>query len=487
MIRSLYVILLGIAHTGATPLNATPAPMNGDSAILLRVARLQGSLSPKSIAWNGHGLFFAQNMMYRHTVEVFDDRMQHCGTIKDRVMLADIGICDRSGSYRGAPVECTFTRDGRYAYVSNYQMEGEGFANPGCDACTDTDLDGSYVYRINTSTLKVDAAYPTGSVPKFLTLTPDERVLVVANWSSGDVSLIDLEDEGCSERIAVGRFPRGLAVDPEGGYAYVAIMGGNAIKRIDLHTRVVEHFATVGTGPRHLCMDREGKTLYASLNHEGAIAKIDIETRTVGKLHVGSTPRSMTFGQEERSLYVVNYGIDRVTKVDLNTFSIAGTATTDAKPIGITYDAVKHRIWVACYSGSILVFEDQDTDSVHYPISELATNDTRIEECREGQFLTGSVPSTSAVAAKSALNNGGFTEVPATSYMVIAGSFRERSNAERHIQKLSTLGFDAFIHKTHKEHGLHQVVVGSFDSEQEAKRCYDRLLHSSIPAWIKRL
>jgi hypothetical protein len=27
-------------------------------------------------------------------------------------------------------------------------------------------------------------------------------------------------------------------------------------------------------------------------------------------------------------------------------------------PIGVTYDSKTHRVWVACYSGSILVFQD---------------------------------------------------------------------------------------------------------------------------------
>jgi hypothetical protein len=31
---------------------------------------------------------------------------------------------------------------------------------------------------------------------------------------------------------------------------------------------------------------------------------------------------------------------------------------TDTHPIGITYDATTNRVWVACYSGAIMVFDD---------------------------------------------------------------------------------------------------------------------------------
>jgi len=459
--------------------------MHTDTTGLVRTARLAGGLSPKSIVWNGHGLFFAQNMMYRHTVAVYDDRLQNCGTIDDQVVLEDLGICERPGSYRGAPVECTFTSDGRYAFVSNYRMEGDGFSNPGCDGCNGTDFDDSFVYRINTTTLRVEAAYPTGSVPKFLALTPDDGLLLVANWSSGDVSLIDLKNEGCTERIAVGRFPRGLAVDPEGNYVYVALMGGSAIKRINLRSHTVEHFATVGTGPRHLCLDREGRTLYASLNHEGAIARIDLSTRQVSKLHVGATPRSMVFGDDERSLYVVNYAISHITKVDLASFTVMATAPTDIKPIGITYDACNQRIWVACYSGSILIFEDRDEMSALLHAPGVATNAPRPKEHCEESAVTRKAQKTSLAETSAAAYVSEPSQVTTVTHLVIAGCFRERANAERHAQRLKALGFLAVIHEDSRESGLHQVVAGAFGSVIEARQCQVKLAALSIPAWIK--
>lgn len=477
----------GIAWTCViVSLFAAPTATTAGNTALVRVSCLRGGLTPKSIAWNGHGLFFAQNMMYRHTMTVFDDQLQRCGTIDDRVELEELGIRDRPGSYRGAPVECVFTADGHHAYVSNYLMEGEGYTKPGCDKCHGVGFDGSFVYRINTATLMVDAAYPTGSVPKYLALTPDERMLLVANWSSGDVSLIDLTDNGCEERIAVGRFPRGLAVDPKGLYAYVAIMGGTAIKRIDLHTHAVDHFATVGDAPRHLSLDREGKILYASLNNEGAIARIDIATRKVDKLRVGATPRSMAFGRDEQSLYVVNYVESQLVKVDLSSFTVTATAPTDVKPIGITYDACNQRIWVACYSGSILIFEDRVGMSALLHAPGVANNAPKPKEHCEVFAVTRKAQKTSFAEVSAAASVTEPSQVPTGTHLVIAGCFRERANAERHVQRLKALGFPAIIHEASTESGLHQVVAGSFGSEQETKHCYEKLARSSIPAWIKR-
>lgn len=445
-----------------------------DSTAFVRVGRLHGGLSPKSIAWNGHGLFFAQNMMYRHTVAVFNDEMQRCGTISDRVELADLGHCERQGVYKGAPVECVFTADGCHAFVSNYAMEGDGFTHPGCDACHGSEWDGSYVYRINTATLRVDAAYPTGSVPKFMALTPDEHMLLVSNWSSGDVSLIDLQDPGCSERLPVGRYPRGIAIDPSGEHAYVALMGSSAIMRIQLRTREVERFATVGRGPRHLCLDSSGTMLYASLNHEGAIARVDIRTREVTRLSVGGSPRSMVFGSEERCLYVVNYGSARMSKIDLERFALVDEAATDARPIGIAYDARNNRIWVACYSGSIVVFED------HAEAPGALAAVVGKDSCETPSAMAVSrIPALAVADMPSAETGSG-------AYRVITGAFRDRANAERQSERLRELGYAASILASASGHGLHQVSAGAFDTEAEAKGCLRRLAEHSLQGWVKK-
>ena len=95
---------------------------------MVQVAEIGGDISPKSVVASGKGLFFAQNMMYRHTVTVYDRSFQLVATIPDTVVLSNFGHAEFQGEFQGAPVEAAFTSDGRYAYVSNYSMYGPGFA-----------------------------------------------------------------------------------------------------------------------------------------------------------------------------------------------------------------------------------------------------------------------------------------------------------------------------------------------------------------------
>ena len=139
-----------------------------DRTMLVLRETLGGEFSPKSVASSGTGLVFAQNMMYRHSVTVYDSRtLELAKTISDTVRLAEFGYERFQGTSQGAPVEAAFSPDGRYAYLSNYSMYGEGFGPEGVDSCTPASgYDRSFVYRISLETLEIDDAYRVGAVPK---------------------------------------------------------------------------------------------------------------------------------------------------------------------------------------------------------------------------------------------------------------------------------------------------------------------------------
>jgi hypothetical protein len=112
---------------------AAPRPRKPSSRTTLRLREtLGGEITPKSVVSSGTGLVFAQNMMYRHSVTVYDSRtLELRKTISDSVQLADFGYEHYPGTTQGAPVEAAFSPDGEYAYVSNYSMYGEGLRTGG--------------------------------------------------------------------------------------------------------------------------------------------------------------------------------------------------------------------------------------------------------------------------------------------------------------------------------------------------------------------
>ncbi|MGE0878878.1 MAG: beta-propeller fold lactonase family protein [Acidimicrobiia bacterium] len=321
---------------------------------------IRGNISPKSVVASGNGLFFAQNMMYRHTVTVYDRSGALVATIPDTVKLADFGFTQYTGTYRGAPVEAAFSPNGQYAYVTNYSMYGPGFGPEGSDECGPADkYDDSFVYRIDTTRLAIDAVAKVGAVPKYVAVSPDGRTLLVTNWCSYDLSIIDTTTMTELKRIPMGRYPRGIVVAPDSSVAYVAVMGAASIVEVDLSTYAISTMRSVGADPRHVVLSPDGASLYATLNGAGQVIKIDVaQKKVVTRRSTGSEPRSMVMAPDGRSLYVVNYESNTMSKLATDDLRVLQSVPTLTHPIGITVDPASGTVWVATYLGAIQLFDE---------------------------------------------------------------------------------------------------------------------------------
>jgi YVTN family beta-propeller protein len=319
---------------------------------------IYGEIAPKSIVHSGQGLFFAQNMMYTHTITVYDRSYNLVAEIPDAIELSEYGHSQYQGIYRGSPVEASFSNNGRYAWVSNYQMYGKGFNNPGDDKCSPQQKkDNSFLYRIDTNSFAIDRAIEVGSVPKYVATTPDDRLVLVSNWCSYDLSVVDSEQSQEIQRIKLGAYPRGIVVDSAGEWAYVAVMGSLDIAKVNLRDFSVSWLKNIGDSPRNLNISPDGQSLYVSLNGEQKVAKIDLSTeKVIAKASTGKAPRSTALSANGEFLYVVNYHSDTLSKIRTRDFQVVETVNTHDKPIGITYDPQSDRVWVSCYSGSIMIF-----------------------------------------------------------------------------------------------------------------------------------
>ena len=374
--------------TSATQGNNVPAPaatphrLPNDRSTLQLVETLTGDLASKSIVASGNGLYFAQNMMYKHTISVFDKDRNLVKTIEDSVDLKGFGHDVSGDAYRGAPVEAAFNSDGSFVFVSNYRMYGPGY-DPlaGSDSCRKDQGQDSFVYRIDTESLEIDHVYPVGSVPKFLAVTQDDRFLLVSNWCSFDVTVIDLTTGASVATIEVGPYPRGIAISSDSQTAYVAVMGSTDIAVIGLYTSagdnraktfgapLIQSYLTgVGISPRHLVLSPDDRLLYVTLNGEHAVVAVDVATGDVtDRVHTGRRPRSMTISDDGTALYLVNYDSDTMSKVRTSDFTILQELATADRPIGITYDSLNNEVWVSAYSGVIHIFAETGAPQAEHP------------------------------------------------------------------------------------------------------------------------
>jgi len=202
---------------------ATPAQsevVSADTKMTL-VKTITGDISPKSVRSSGSGLVSAHNMMYRHSVTIYDaNTFELLKTVPDSVQLSQYGYSKYSSIYKGSPVEGAYSPDGKYLYVTNYAMYGKGFNREGHDTCSPASgFDTSFLYRINLENYEIDNVYPVGSVPKVVEVTPDNKFVLVSNWCSYDLKVISVDSQKVVKTIKIGRYPRGIAVSNDSKFA----------------------------------------------------------------------------------------------------------------------------------------------------------------------------------------------------------------------------------------------------------------------------
>ena len=299
--------LTATTTTTVAPTTTIPVPLvpddgkTSDERVLVDAFIVEDAdLQPKSIVASGDGLFFAQNMMYRHNVAIYDRAGNKVATIPDEVDLAAFGIGD--GVVQGSPVEAAFTPDGRFVYVSNYKIFGSGYSAVADDECDRGNWEDSFVYKIDVATFEIVAVIPTGAVPKFMAVSPDGSTLVVSNWCGFDVSFIDTATDTEVARVDVGRHPRGVAIDKDSEVAYVTVMGEHRIDVLGLqsHNLLRSYDTDVsGTTPRHILLSDDDRYLYVSNHKMNMVRKIDLSAGIVaGTARTGTETRTMALSDD---------------------------------------------------------------------------------------------------------------------------------------------------------------------------------------------
>ncbi|MGB1104091.1 MAG: hypothetical protein ACPG21_10740 [Crocinitomicaceae bacterium] len=453
---------------------------------------IAGGISPKSVAISPNGQVSAQNMMYRHSVTIYNDNGDLLYKIKDDVNLSKFGFSNYSNeTVKGAPVEGAYTSDGKFLWVSNYLMEGSDFQNRGCDNCLGTEYDPGFLYKINTSDGQIEQVVKVGSVPKHLAISTNDSLLIVSNWVSSDISIIDLQQEKEVKRIHVGPHPRGVAIDENVSRAFVAIMGSSKLAVVDLKTDSVSYIRDIGKAPRSLILGANDSILYVSLNSENKVVKHNLLTNENSFCKTSGGPRSMTLSPDEKYIYVVNYFDDKFTKIDTKTMTVVAEVGTTSKPIGICANWQKGEIWIACYSGKIEIFRDfqlippSNENWLAYSLSLLPKIDsntiTASSSNLESDILSINTPSRLKGKPRANIDIQKHEIMPIEStcdYHIIIGAFSVAENAASKMTELISKGYSASVIKGKYNY----VSIACTSSLDEAEKEKARI-QSIDPAW----
>ena len=432
--------------------------------------------------------------MYRHSVTLYDADGNLLAKIPDAVTLSNFGFNQYADkSYLGGPVEAVFSEQGKYLWVSNYNMMGTEFKNPGCDACNGKNYDPGFIYKINTSSFKIENVIKVGAVPKFLALSKDEQLLVASNWSSGDISIVDLVSEKEIKKVDVGAHPRGLSISSDSKKVYTTIMGSTKIACVDLQSYEVDYLTDIGKSPRHIVLTKNDSLLYISLNSSNSIVKYNLANNTKAECKTNAGPRTMIVSPDENYIYVVNYFANTFSKIRTDSMTVVEVVATGNHPIGITANWQSSEIWVACYEGKLEVFKDFHLESLnrtekYFFEEELALFFSFFQP----QFIneTNSVLKDSDKISNNQINRDdevGVDEIVETQKLDLPENKKTVVVAKTNSTISSTVKVERLVINTAKPNDSgcsYHVIVGSFSIFENAKQFQQTLINKGYGAQL---
>jgi YVTN family beta-propeller protein len=155
---------------------------------------------------------------------------------------------------------------------------------------------------------KVLSEVATGDRPSGVALSQDGRVGVVTHWYGYDLAILSRKDDRLEVvgRVEVGPEPRGIVLTNDGQQAFVAVGVSNEVVRVDLAERKVTGRVGVGREPRFLALSRDGKRLVVANARGRSLSVIDVASFSVERTlpHEGDNLRQLAVSPDGRYAYV---------------------------------------------------------------------------------------------------------------------------------------------------------------------------------------
>jgi YVTN family beta-propeller protein len=162
-----------------------------------------------------------------------------------------------------------------------------------------------------------------GSSNSLMDVSPDGKLLLVANTDSGTVTVVDLNQRVKLHEIPVGDHPEGVTWVGAGSMAVVTIYREDKVLFLDVKEGRVLHRLDVDDEPYGIVADRAGKRAWITNDYPGSVCEIDLEARkVVRKVAVGPFLRGIALAPDESRLYVTEFHTGKLNAIDISKWAV---------------------------------------------------------------------------------------------------------------------------------------------------------------------
>lgn len=201
----------------------------------------------------------------------------------------------------------------------------------------------------------VIATIPCARLPYTLAVDEIANKVYVTHTYTGSVTVIDAATN-TSSSLKIGDAD-GVAIDPRGGKVFLSTYEDPDIRIVDEATGAV---IKVEVGPHiwGMVFDDASSTLYLAQTATNQIVALNEDTRAVSVIPVGKIPCALAINPVSRRLFVVNYGDETVSILDLQTRAKIATLPVGPHPQGLAIDSKSNRVYVANVQGDSVTVID---------------------------------------------------------------------------------------------------------------------------------
>jgi DNA-binding beta-propeller fold protein YncE len=223
------------------------------------------------------------------------------------------------------------------------------------------------LYVIDVRTNKLVKAIPGVPGITGLEYVPGLRKVYTSDWGEEKIGIVDLQSMNVVKRLATAAKPNGSTYAAPFHKVYVVDTLGKAVAVVDVQKDEIVKTLTFKSETGMPQYDSVGRKVYVNLRNTNEIAELDPATDTVLATYPVEGCRynhGMAVDSEHHRAFLVCNGTKTLTVFTLDTHMAIAHLPLPAGADVVKFDPVLGRIYAACSSGFISVFQQDDAE--HY-------------------------------------------------------------------------------------------------------------------------
>jgi YVTN family beta-propeller protein len=165
-----------------------------------------------------------------------------------------------------------------------------------------------------------------GTSNSLMDVSPDGKLLLVANSDSGSVTVVDTASQKALREVPVGDKPEGVTWIGAGPVAAVTVYREDRVVFFDTESGQIVDRLHVANEPYGIVADKEGKRAWVTHEYPGTVSEIDLSTRqVVREFKAGSFVRGLALSPDESRLYVTEFYTAALHAIDLKQGEVVDT------------------------------------------------------------------------------------------------------------------------------------------------------------------